>query len=222
MAALASDDRWVLAYDDTPATTNDATKFSFPADAPVTLRNKLAEISANGGRVRAAALGTGDTWVLTFNQASPSYTQFEYNNIDAAMVNRLTNLYNARNVNVNSIAIGADRSSWVMTVNQNGFYNGSIPAGLTQQLTALSNNGSATVTDVALSANNSWAVIYNNNDIVASGINDTLFNFVNSSTGTIQTGNSTVNTIALGQSINSYALVYRNNVPFIGTLTRAH
>jgi hypothetical protein len=51
VVALAPDDRWLLAYDDTPANLNDATKASFPADAPVSLRNKLAEIAAAGGRV---------------------------------------------------------------------------------------------------------------------------------------------------------------------------
>jgi hypothetical protein len=123
---------------------------------------------------------------------------------------------------VTSVAIGADRSSWVITVNQNGFYNGTIPAALTQQLSSFANNGTITVSDVALGANDSWAVIYNNNKIVARNIDNNLFNFVNDTTGTIQTGNFPVNTIALGQLTSSYALVYRGNVPFIGTLTRAH
>ncbi len=222
VVALAPDDRWLLAYDDTPLDTIDASKTSYPADAPVSLRNKLAEIRANRGRIRAAALGTGDTWLVIFNEASTVYTQFEYNNIDSALVSRLTSLFNARNVNVTSVAIGANNSTWVITVNQNGFFRNNIPTAMNTQLTALSNNSSATVSDVALGAGGSWAIIYNNNKILASGINTGLFDFVNRTTGTIQTGNLPVNTIALGQFTSSFALVYRNNVPYVGTLTRAH
>ncbi|MES2463750.1 MAG: hypothetical protein V4671_24540 [Armatimonadota bacterium] len=221
VVALAPDDRWLLAYDDTPLNTIDATKVSYPADAPVSLRNKLAEISANGGRVRAAALGTGDTWLVIFNEASNNYTQFEYNNIDASMATRLNTLYNSRNYNVNSVAIGADNNTWVITANQNDYFSRNIPTGLSQRLNSLSSNGSNTILDVALGVNNSWAVIYNNNDISAGGISDTLFNFVNNTTGTIQAQDRPVNTIALGQNSTSYALVYSSNVPFVGTLTRA-
>jgi hypothetical protein len=64
----------------------------------------------------------------------------------------------------------------VITVNQNGSFVNNIPNTLNTQLTAFRNNGSVTIADVALGANNSWAIIYNNNKIVSTGIDTSLFN----------------------------------------------
>jgi hypothetical protein len=222
VVALAPDDRWLVAYDDTPLDSTDGSKVTYPADAPVTLRNKLAEIKANGGQIRAAALGTGDIWVVAFTEDSTFYTQFEYNGIASGMLSRLNSLVATGNANVNALAIGPDPNTWVITLTTKQSYYNSIPSNLQTQLSALANNATvSSISDVVIGTGNSWAVIYNNNKIAASNIDNNLFDFINNTSRTIQVNNYTVNAIALGQFSTSYAMVYRNNVPFVGTLTRS-
>jgi hypothetical protein len=210
--ALGPDDRWAVAYNIAGATPTDPVTFGYylPAGAPAGLRTALEGLKAStpSAQIRSITLGTGNTWLMTYNGTSNAYTDYQEQDIDVNMRARLISLRLNQNITVKAAAIGADPATWAMVVNQNGYYSQNLPAELETLLNTYPTNAAITVDDIALGSDNTYAVVYNNNQIAGNAT--ALVNFVNNSAGPIRTNNSAINGIALGLA-GSYAVVYNNN-----------
>jgi hypothetical protein len=216
--ALAPDNRWAVTYtiagnDTTTPPTPTRYAYYIPIDAPQSLRTALDTLVAPGAnaRIRSIALGAGDTWLITYNQASDSYTDYVYNGIDSNLLSQLISLRLNQNINVKSAVIGANPAVWALIVNQNLNYSQGIPAGFATLLNGYATNPAITIDDIALGADNTYAVTFNNNQIAgnASG----LVNAVNGQ-------NFNVIGIGLGQA-GTYAAIYNNNQSVVSGATRS-
>ena len=217
--ALGPDDGWAVAYKvaavPATATTPAVPAFSsyyIPVNAPASLRNALDGLIASSARIKSITLGAGDVWLITYNQASDSYTDYLQNGIDANMLSRLISLRLNQNVIVKSAIIGSNPSTWSLIVNQNLNYSQNLPAGLQTQLNTFASNGSITIDHVALGGDNtSYAVSYNTNQIV--GTASGLVNAVNGQGFSI-TG------IGLGLT-SDYVVTYNQNQYIASGTTRS-
>lgn len=212
--ALAPDNRWAVAFSTTATDITPAgNSYYLPPDAPPTLKNALDGIIAGSGRINSITLGAGDVWLVTYNQSSDSFTEYKQNGIDAGMLAQLINLRLNQNVNVTSAVIGSDPSFWALVVNQNGYYNSpNLPDALKTQLNTLASNNSATINYIALGADNTYAVVYNRNQVAGNATD--LMSAINSA------GATTINGIGLGTA-GSYAVVYNSNQYKASGLTRS-
>lgn len=214
--ALAPDNRWAVTYsvagnNTTTPPTPTTYGYYIPFDAPASLRTALDSLVASRVRIRSITLGAGDVWLVTYNGVSDSYTDYMYNGINTNMLSQLISLRLNQNINVKSAVIGSDPAVWALIVNQNLNYSQGIPAGLATLLNGYATNTSITVDHIALGADNTYAVTYNNNQIAgnASG----LVNAVNNQ-------GFTINGIGLGQA-GAYAVTYNNNQSLVSGATRS-
>ncbi len=220
--AVGPGDRWAVAYNIAGAAATDPTTFGYylPTDAPMGLKTALDSLIATSpnARIRSITLGTGDTWLITYNTSSDAFTEYQEQGIDPNMRQRLVSLRLNQNVNINAAVIGADPAAWALTANQNGYFSQNLPTGLEDTLRGFSADASVTVNDIALGGDGAFAVVYNNNQISGSAAG--LANFVNGAAGPIRTNNYTINGIGLGQT-GGYAVVYNNKDYAASGITRS-
>ena len=216
--ALGPDDGWAVTYSvaaiPATGTTPAVPAFSsyyVPVNAPASLRTALDGLTASKASIRSITLGAGNVWLITYNQASSSYTDYLQNGIDANMLSRLISLRLNQNVIVKSAVIGSDPSVWALIVNQNLNYSQNLPAGLQTQLNTFASNGSITIDHAALGADGTYAVSYNTNQII--GTASGLVNAVNGK-------GFTISGIGLGLA-GDYVVTYNQNQYLSSGTTRS-